>query len=354
MYINIQSIIRISCHNISDDVYAFLKQQLGHFFTDIKDDTEKSDIAIYCLNKPPILQKTMSRWDTLFSFYISEYKDHKALILNHKDKPDIIITFSKVINIYYIKRSKIERKLYAHLLFCINIVLKGKKGLLFHGAAATLNNNVVVLTGHRGTKKTLLLLEMLKEGWGFISDDKAILHNNKFHLFQPFIPIREHHMEALPWISEIVSLRKDFIKKSDWKKKLLKISRKYLNKHLLPALDRFFNSLISIDPTIISNKRVVRNSSTPLTFFILSSGVTYKMKALTVVEALDKISAIQKLAFNEFDRIEYILRLYNMIPTFDEKEIVETNILNKNYFSITAPEDFPVNLLYTKVLTCLQ
>ena len=354
LFFNLHSLIKIWAPNVPKEVNGFLISQLGHFIIKPRNKTKKVDIILLELNKLPVFKWSMDRWDSLFGFYLTEYQGQDALVFNYKGKPDVIVSFSETINLFYLNRPNVCRKIYAILLFCIDLSLNKKDGLLLHGAVVKNEKHCLVLMGHRGTKKTMLLLTMLRDGWDFLSDDKFILFNSTAYLFQPTVPLRGHHFDSLPWLTEIVSDKQKIMKWSAAKRGLAYLSRRYVHKHLLPAMDKFLNPSLVISADILSPTCKIISSATPSIFIAIIMGNAFKLKNISKGDIIEKMTLIQRMSFYEFGQAEYMLHLYKKNLKYDIKNIIESNLCCNHFFVLTIPDDFDINQTYQELRKCIK
>ncbi len=91
---------------------------------------------------------------------------------------------------------------YVLVLFAIQQALQRAGRLMLHGACLTRPNsdNAVLFVGARGTCKTCLSLTLMRDGWGYISDDKLIVTEDGVVPFEDVIGIRDWHVEKLSWL----------------------------------------------------------------------------------------------------------------------------------------------------------
>jgi hypothetical protein len=64
---------------------------------------------------------------------------------------------------------------YAHLVLVNAAAALVRDALVLHGGAVARHGTAVLLVGHSGSGKTTLTLELVRRGWGFLSDDFAVL-----------------------------------------------------------------------------------------------------------------------------------------------------------------------------------
>jgi hypothetical protein len=355
LYLDIYSLIRVWGPNMTYELSRYLLNQLGLFSVETTGKLQDIDILLLQLEEVPVLTSSEQRLNLIYGFVITEYQNQQAIIFNYRGGADIIAIFSDNIKIFYRNRIGISKKLYGILLFCFNLVLNKKNGLLFHGAIAKNENNGILLAGHRGTKKSMLLLTLLRNGWDYLSDDKFILHNNNSYLFQSFIPLRGHHFNSLPWLAELNKNSEKFIRRSKLREKARNYSIRKLPGYLQPTVERFFG-----DPsiTVYINKLFPSSnliqSTRPSKVFVLLTGSQFRLENIPRDKIIDEIITVQKLLFHKYSQLEYLLSIYNKSFKYDIKKILDKNLPDQMFFKLTVPDDLDISSVYQEVIHCLK
>ena len=352
-HFDIHSIVKIALENAPTAITDFLSLQLGHFSvseSDSKPDT--IDITLTKLSKEEPDFPGSSLWHSLYGFTVSEFEGNDAIYFQYKDSCDIIVSISDTIVIYYTERPGIQRKLYSVLLFCINLVLNRKWGCMLHGAVLEKDDCCVMLAGHRGSMKTILCLTMLKHGWNYLSDDKCLLANQAVHMFQPTIPVRLHHFEALPWLEDYTD---NTLKKfSTLKKGCLNLATKVVPKRLLSPLNRYLNpsQLVSGDQ-LSSGAQIIQHEK--LTdIVILNTGKALRSEKLTRTEFVTKFTLIQNMASIDYALVEAMLKLKSDRVIHNLEKLIEHNIDTENLYQLSFPEKSSIDQVYQELTKCLQ
>lgn len=354
LYLNIHNLIHVWAPNIPQNVSNYLRSQLGIFPVCSDNKPEEIDIHLIQLQEAPKLASSVNRWNSLYGFCLSEYEKQQAVIFNYKGTPDVIVTFSEVIKILYINRPRVSNRLYGILLFCFKLVLNKKNGLLFHGAIAKKEDNSVLLIGHRGTKKTLLLLTMLREEWDYLSDDKFVLHDNNAYSFQPFIKIMNYHFDLLPWLDEI---KPGIRRPKNWafRKRIGDLAQMHVHKYLLPAVDKYCNPSLDIKVDTLFPACKILHSVKPSTVIVLFIGPGFSFTNVSKKEAVvDEIALIQQLAFQDMNSFENLLALHNSKFRYDIKEIVADNMNGQRFYKLVIPDNYDIDRAYQEVSHCLK
>jgi len=352
-HFDIHSIIKIALKNAPTAIADFLSLQLGHFsVSEIDSKTTPIDITLTKLSKEEPDFPGSSLWHSLYGFTVSEFRGNDAIYFQYKDSCDIIVSISDSILIYYTERPGIQRKLYSVLLFCINLVLNKKWGCMLHGAVLEKDDCCVMLAGHRGAMKTILCLTMLKHGWNYLSDDKCFLINQAVYMFQPTIPVRLHHFEALPWLEDYTdNTLKTF---ATLKKFCIKFATKVVPKRLLPPLNRYLNpsQLISGDQ-LSSGAQIIQHGK--LTdIVILNIGKALGREELTRTEFVGKFALIQNMASIDYALVEAMLKLKSDRVIHNLENLMEHNLNTERLHQFSFPGTCSIDQVYQELTECLQ
>jgi len=292
--------------------------------------------------------------NVVFGFWPTEYDGTQAIAFHHQGRSDIVITFSDLIRVFYVDRPGISRKLYTVLLFACRLVFFRKGAVLLHAASAAKGDHCVILTGHRGAKKTMILLTMLKHGWDYLSDDKCLLCREKVYLLQSFAAIREHHVETLSFLKQTEPYRHLFTKWKGLSTRVGDFVERHANKHLLPGLDRLVNPYRRLEIKELFPDRAILWSGKPSVVFLLLTGARLSSNRLSRSEGIENIHLTQNLAFGEFSSLEDLLFLYDKRYAFDPLHIIDKNIGEPQFYKIVIPGDCDTEHIYGEILECLK
>ena len=355
LYLDIHSLIKVWAPDMPHEISRYLNNHLGLFSAEPCGNRKEVDILLLQLQEFPTLTSSAYQLNSLYGFWLTEYQNQQAVVFNYRGEPDIIVIFSDTIKIFYNKRLKVSSKLYGILLFCFNLVLQKKNGLLFHGAAAKDENNCILLTGHRGAKKTIFLLAMLRNGWDYLSDDKFILHDTNAYLFQTFIPILNHHFDSLPWLAEIIQNNEKFRRKAKLRKIVRNSAQRDLPSYLFPSIERFLydpSLIIEVNKLFPTCKLIP--SAKPSVVIVLSIGPQFKFESTSKNEIIDEMLAIQMLAFHKFSSLAYLFPLYNKSYKYDLKNILDRNLIDPKFLKLTIPDDYSFDRVHNDIKQCLK
>lgn len=349
--LDIHSLVTIYAPDLPFVVKNLLISRLGLF--EVFDKPETVDIMVLAL--PPKQHLTLPD-SSLYDFWLNEYQGEQAITFTYRGEGIVTIVFSDSLKILYRPVKKIAEQLYTILLYCIHLVLVGKNSLLFHGALAVSNDkkNALILTGPRGSKKTSLLLNLLRDGWHYVSDDKFILSNKSAYLFQTFSVLCEHHIDSLPWLLE---LNPTLAKLNRWKRLrrgVKKLATQHLPAYFLPPLERYYDRTLMLPMENIFKDIEIINNIKPNIVVVLAFGLNFEIKAVSGSDMLSEIATIQSLPFYQFFRFEKILSLINSSYTINLQPIITDNMKDLVFFKLTVPFNYDIDNVYNELKKCLE
>jgi len=353
LYLDIFSILRVWAPDLPGNIRELFCSQLGRFARETANAPEKPDILFLPIIESPPITKASEQMSDLFGFYIADYQGGKSVVFTHKGRPDFIVVFSEPIQVFYQNRPRLVWRLYGVFLFCLRLALIRKNGLLCHGTIAEREGCSVLFTGHRGIKKTLLLLTMLRHGWDYLSDDKFVLHNGEAHIFQSFLVLRDHHFEALPWLMDVISEHRQFMRWSALRKGLRRFMRSHLPKKLLPVSDKLFNPMLQVEVNSLFPGCKVLTSAKPSVIILLQLGIKFDIIKTSREEIINDMALIQRLAFQESIVLEDMIALYESRIRHDIPGLISRNLESNTFLKVILPGDCNLDLVYGEVERCL-
>lgn len=340
MNLNLYGLVKVWAPELSARVYQGFEALLGDFFVQEKPEFGCRDVPLLLLASSRIRAALENLHPTPYGISLVRYRGESGIALNYRGRPDMVLMLGNKIKIYFTPRRKNFRRLYGLTLFAINLVMHKKTGLLYHGAAAAKEERALLLTGLRGSKKTQLLLTLLRDGWEYIGDDKVLLHGGRMHLFQDFIPVNDHHLDNLPWLYERLPDR------ARWKKNpinrkvrsgLAALSRRYLNKHVLSAMKKVYDPEVMVKIRDIFPSCSIAERRRPSAVVILSLGDDVCCRRIASESALREISALQSLVFYQTGPLEQLAFLCNQNFELSVGEVVRENLSDRRFFRLSLP-----------------
>ena len=353
MNLNIHGLVRVWAPDLSEEVYNGLKEMVGHFFVEEKLDLKTMDLLILPLASAKLKETLENILPSPYGMSFVEHHGDIGIVLNYRGQPDLILMVGNEITIYYSPRKRNLRRIYGLMLFSINLVLHKKMGLLYHGAAVVKDDFSLLFTGLRGSKKTQLVMTMLEKGWDYLSDDKILIHNGHMYMFQDIIPIADHHLEALPWLYDLLP-EKAKRKKSPIKRKVRKhiaaFSRRFFSKHFLPIMEKIYDPHNVLKLQEIFPSCNIVESAIPSKVVLLSLGDKISCTPIASHDVLDEIDAVQSLTFFSMGPLEQLVFFCNKTFSPSVGEIVKKNLGNSQFYRLTIPGLSEINDAY-QVLT---
>ena len=349
MNLNIHGLVKIWAPDLSTEVYNGLREMLGHFFVEEKLDLQTLDLLILPLASVKLKETLDSILPSPYGMSFVDHHGDNGIVFNYRGQPDLILMVGDVITIYYSPRKRNLRRIYGLMLFSINLVLHKKMGLLYHGAAVVKDDISLLLTGLRGSKKTQLVMTMLEKGWDYLSDDKLLLHNGRMYMFQDIIPIADHHLEALPWLFELLpekAKRKKGPIKRKARKQIAAFSRRFFSKHLLPIMEKVYDPQPALKLQEIFPSCNILESAIPSTVILISLGDKVTCSHIDSHDVLNEIDAIQSLTFYSMGPLEQLVFFCNKNFSPSVGEIVKKNLCNSQFYRLTIPGLSEINDAY--------
>ena len=364
MYLNIHSILKVKACYLIDEVVPKFMEQFGTFTNKENISNDQFDIVVSKLESRMINDLMLEtykpyEWEhfgkNIYNLWLYKFKKNLYAIIFHKGKVDVVINLSEPLKLYYTVRHKCWRNLFNSLILCLHIALYKKNGILFHGAVMCKNDLSIILTGPAGVGKSIFVLNMLNDGWDYLSDDMFILHNYKAHLLRTYSPIRGYHCQLLPWLQKKQFFDKKVIKWINTRGWLKNIAESYLPELILPRLERFLTPSFLLSPTTIFQKSKIINRSKPNILIVLSPGFQFGFAPSSKGEVISDINTIQAFDFPEFEKLGRLISLYNYGDKYDIRKLIDCNLRNDmKYFKMTVPHKPDTNLLYKSFNECLQ
>ncbi|NWH04706.1 hypothetical protein [Desulfobacter latus] len=354
--------IKIRSVGMPSDVNRLILEQLRCFVSKSNMSStrlsEQPDIHIECCSDLPTLNGRGEQLGSSFNFNVirSLKSDRVMVIFNYRGVPDVVLDFTAPdvpVHISFRRRKGIARRVYGLLLFGIIQALKMNHDLLCHGAVLQKDQKGILIAGHRGIGKTMILLSLLKAGWGYIGDDKFILSDGKAYLFQDFIVLRDHHFSALPWLTGRDPDFARFAKKAKLQKYLQYQILKWLPQKILPSLDRFLNPAMRVTPDRICKQAVTLSETTISTGIVLGQGDRFEAKEISRKAFIQKFDLLQQMAIREYNDLEKMIYYYCPKRQINWAQVLDDNIHGNRFIDITVPMNVGFDSIGKKVVQCL-
>lgn len=358
LYLDIHSLIKVSSHPMPDEISRYTREKLSLFLTNAPITEGESDIVISKIEPHYSFGWTDYHFNLEYGFRITEYKGETAVIFAHRARPDVVVILSDPIRIFYVERQGISDKLYDALVFCLQITLLKRGGLFFHGAVAKREGSTVLLAGPFGSKKSMLLLTMLRDNWNFISDDKFILHGGNAYMLNPIIMLRDYYLEFLPWLEDIVPDVKKFKKAEAYRALIRKFAVRHLPASFFPLLRKFYDPFVPVNINVSALFPAFKTimSARISVVVLLSAGPELKVTEVPRSDILEDLAAVQRLINYEELRFSLLKeQLFLQEKTFrcTIDDIIDGNFNDQVFFKLTLPINCDMNLAYLELNRCL-
>ena len=359
LYLDIHSLIMVSSQPMPDEVIRYTREKLNLFLTAAPITEQESDIVISRLESCHIFEWSNYHVNLKYGFLITEYNGETAIIFSYRAKTDIVVILSEPISVLCSDREKISDRLFDALMFCFNIVLCRKNGMFFHGAAFERGGKSVLLTGPFGTKKSMLLLAMLKDSWHFISDDKFILYDGSAYMLYPEIMIRAYYLKYLPWLESVIPDVKNFKKAEALREKIMSLASGYLPASLLPLFRMIYDPYtpVNINSNALFPDCKTMKSGKVSAVVLLSEGHNLESKKMSKADIIDYLTAVQRLISYEESNISSLKeRLFLRDNSFrcSIYDIINSNFNDQDFFKLTLPVDCDMYLAFRELNRCLD
>jgi len=354
LLIRIHSLLTIWAPELPREVREAIAGQLGMFVSQDKGEPTAHDILVEAVDSLPVEAPIDERTSILFGISLTNVEGRQAFTFSFRGRPEIALVISDTPKILFIPRKGVARKLFGVLLFCVNHLLMRRGAALFHGAAAEKDGRCVVMTGPRGSRKTMLLLSLLRDGWDYLSDDKFILSGKQAFIFQDFVNVRGHHLRALPWLAGSVGSVPFLLGSPSLTNMVERFIQKRVGRQFRPAVDRIFNPSVRVDVGENFGSRKVM-SATPSDVFIMRSGPRFALETLERDEAVEDLEIVQDLLFHEFIVVGRMLSLYDGRIRRDRISLIDSNLAEDTRFHrLTVPYGCGAEELYREFDRCLR
>lgn len=352
--IRFYDLISISAPGLPEYFREKIRANLGHFVVETDGPIPlQPDIKIFPMDDPPKIDPFSRHLNHIFGFTMVDYRQGKVACFLHKGKPDICIFLSSstAIEIHYRSFLGRENIFYGLLLFSLQLVMKMKMGLLCHGSVVVKDGKALVLSGHQGIGKTPILLSFLQQGWGYLSDDKFFMVNQKLHLMETHIAINQYHFRVLPWLAQYLS--------TEIKTRMPQSLRHFLDKtagRIWPGgipvkVYRFLNPGMRINLLGAQFKEKMVSQAKPEHLCILQRGQRFSIDSLERKSALDKMALLQQSFFSHRSNLESAVLLYGNSFVNPVRQILEENLPDIRFSLVTFSGEQDIEVMYDRIVS---
>ncbi|MCD6416620.1 MAG: hypothetical protein J7M08_07990 [Planctomycetes bacterium] len=264
----------------------------------------------------------------------------RGVFLLHRERPDVGIFPGAAVEIFYEERPGAWRRIYAMILFALDLALRSKSGLLFHGACLARGDRTALVGGQRASGKTLLALSLLRRGWGYVADDKLLLHGGEAHLFEPEILLRDHHVRKLSWLRD--ALPPD-IRKGKSRPLLAcrglaaRLGAGVLSKRDLTRWEQKWNRTYAAAAKELFPDVQIYEKRRPDAVIHLRPSDCLSSRTLSMAELVAKFASVQRMVFQELAPLEDLVASFCQPRVPAREGILEGNLAGAACLEFDVP-----------------
>ena len=354
LFFNLHSLVRIKAGELVSEAEKLLLRHFRLFLDKNGLQGNKADILISQLRHKniPFLQRQNTRAPS--TFRVNKHGGDFFIVFGNIRKPDILIRLSETIELFYTPKQGCGWRIFDCLVLCIQLALQKKNGMLFHGSVMNKTDKTILLMGPGGIGKSILVLNMLKEGWNYLSEDKFILLNGKAHIFRDYIPLTDYHFDIFPWLYAMKSLDKKALRQAVFRKRFKKLAENYLPVQILQHLKYLYNPPVFTDVADICPDCKIIQTAEPSTALILLPGDEFSVAEVRKEEIIGKIKTIQWSAFPMLEDVLRHLSLYGYESRHDIDNIIEDSLSVRKFYAVTIPYAENPDNVYKDFKKCLS
>ncbi|MBI4614771.1 MAG: hypothetical protein HY720_14260 [Planctomycetes bacterium] len=273
------------------------------------------------------------------------HRGRRAVILPRRGEADVALVPDDPVGVHYRARSGCERRVYGIVLFALALALARRGGLLLHAAGAVRGGRAVLVAGPRGSRKTQILLDLLRDGWDYLSEDKLLLARGMAHVFQSEIGIRDHHFESVSWLPNAWPPRLSRGTRSlarGIRRRAAALAVRMLPSRLIPPVARRFDPVHPVEARELFPEIQVAPPVAPAAVALLSrrtQGRELSCEPLGAPEALEELAAIQELVFHELAPLDRLVRLCDPGPRVDPRGLLERELAGCRFVRLSIGRD---------------
>lgn len=356
LFLDIHSIIRVKVSEYNKTLYNILKKYYATFFNE-DDRISKSegpfDIILSQLkNRDDYAMNYQSKY--FVPFWIKKINGEVCIVFEYRGLPDTVIVLSEPIRLLYTIRQGFAGILFDRIVDAIHFALIRKRGVLFHGAVMSKGNMCILIAGPSGMGKSILVIDMLKDKWDYVSEDKFILINNKAYMFRPYIPIKDYHLRFFPDLLERGLLSKSRRGHFFSRKGLKSFIFKYFPEDIISSVEGLYNPTYFVQVTEIFPDCRVIYSAEPNISVILKPGFESGFFSQYRETAIQDILTLQWLAFPDYERVIRTLSLFGFENQNEINNSIIDNLKDIKLFNMISSYNEDPRMLYRSLQKGLE
>ncbi|BBD09249.1 hypothetical protein [Desulfovibrio ferrophilus] len=285
-------------------------------------------------------------------FTLTTVEGHSVAVLPYRAQADIVLLPGDPLRIRYAPRPGVAGKLSALLQYALQCVLLRRDSAMFHGAALVRDGRGLVLTGLQGARKTLVMLNLLRQGWDFLADDRFLLQAGRAHMFHDSIPLMPHHFAALPWLEGQGEAARNFARRAGRMRGIARWCERHIPSYLTPRLAKFHNAPLMVRPDdLFPDCKAVAEA--PVSDVVMLVGGITGCKELDLPEAVEPLSIILDVEFQNYLRMALELKVRGVELCPPTVPVLERGLTGARVVELGVPEAASVDETVQEVLRCI-
>jgi len=348
--LNFHSLISVWAPDLPEAAQRPFRRHFQPFLQESELPPEDVDILLVQMRGEPKLDTSNQHVSAIFGFSIFFYEGASVVGLLQRGQPDILVQLTDNITIYYRDRAGVEGRLYGAVLWGIYLAARLKGCLIMHGVVVEREGQGVFICGHRGMKKTQLLLTFLRQGWNYVSDDKFLLDGNQACLFEPLVSVRNYHYLIFPWLEK--RLPRSTLSRTLYRLgyPVQSLVRTWAPRRLQPLFERRLDPVRQAPAQVIVPACKVTPKVTLSHGFTLLCGEQFSIQSQTVELAASRLQAIYELMHVDISAMEQSTLLYSAkilqpVPTLMSRLLADVPVS-----SITLPDSVNLDTVYSAMV----
>jgi hypothetical protein len=352
--IDLHSLTTIWAPDLSDECQTFLQRKFPLFLRPGAEAPTEPDIVVSHLKSPATASIAELYTQALYGFCIFDYAGEVAVGVMHRGIPDVLVVPSDPIKVLCRPRSRVTTRLYGLLLFAIQLCLRRKNAFLAHGSVVARDGRGLLISGHQGTRKTQILLTFLHHGWDCLSDDKFILHQGRFYLFESHVYVNDHHFPKFPWLEPAV--RRPLWQRvtGPLRSGLRSFTHHYLPGRMPSGLLRRLDPACQCEVAELAPGRAACMEAKPSHAFVLLNHRGLQAEKISHQVAVSHLTNINRLLFRDLASMEQMLRLYADIDCDPFALVLARNFPDIPCHRVTQSGRTSLKQVYEAILTCCE
>jgi hypothetical protein len=331
-----QAII-IELADISEDLKAQLLHRLDHIAKGCAAlPSQAVDIVIRRQqHRFATLDHRAWQMNALYGCYVTNINGVATVFLLNDSKPFCQISFAQQITIELDQQLSQIKPLYDLIIFCIRYQLEQHQYFLLHGGVYIKNQRPLILLGQRGSRKTLIGLNLLKQGWDYLAEDKFVVNQQGIYQYDNYFTLNAYHFELLPWLLEQYPQARRFQRWSRVRKLMGKTAKSVLPQKLHPNVHRVFNKGLDCHiEQLFPHTNRAEKINTEVKVMLLSHQYQRQKIELCPLpreHLLDQLVQLQQLAFAQYNQLSSLVKLASQQMAFDLTEQLDNHFPQGKY-----------------------